>query len=124
MHHAGRKPLGRVVAFALLVALLGVATMALTRCTMTGDNITGVGLDRSAPTTCIKQCNDTYALLFKNEEKRHQAAKDYCQSLPATEQGPCNVAEDAVHIANKDALTAGKIACQDGCHRSGTGSAG
>ncbi|HEY3216411.1 MAG TPA: hypothetical protein VGK93_07955 [Candidatus Eisenbacteria bacterium] len=124
MHHAGRKPLGRVVSLALLVALLGVASMALTRCTLTGDNLTGVGLNRSAPTTCIKKCNDDFDKLFKEEQKRHIAAKDYCQTLPANQQGPCNVDEDALHIANKDALTAAKIDCQNGCHHSGTGSAG
>jgi hypothetical protein len=119
MHLAFRK---RFIVGAL--AVLVVAIAALAGCTMVGDHLTGVQVSGIGPTTCVKQCNDAYALLFKEEQKRHIAAKEACQQLPPTEAGACNVAEDAVHQANKAALTQGKLDCQNNCHRQGSGSAG
>ena len=34
-----------------------------------GDKVTGVDINSSGPTTCIKQCNDQYKLLFDQEQK-------------------------------------------------------
>ena len=106
------------------VLVLAVAAAAFAGCTMVGDNITGVDGSRGQPTTCVKQCNDSYALLFNQEQKRHQAAVEACQALEPSARGACLVAEDAVHQSNKNALTQGKIDCQNNCHRQGSGSAG
>jgi len=118
MHLARHKT---IIACALAVALFGLA--ALVGCTMVGNNLTGVGLDRNAPTTCVKQCNDSYKLLYQEEQKRHLAAVEACQALPQPAKGTCLAAEDAVHQANKAALSQGKIDCQNNCHRQGTGTA-
>lgn len=124
MQHARPNRLRRAVAYAALAAVLGVAAITLTQCTMVGDSLNGVQLERGRPTTCLKQCNDLYAVLYKLEQKRHDAANDLCNGLPQAEKGPCLVAEDANHQANKAALTAAKIDCQNNCHRQGTGTAG
>ena len=117
MHRANHK---RVATLAVIA--IGVA--ALAGCTMVGDNVTGVDLNRGGPTTCVKQCNDAYQLLYKQEQKRHQEAHEVCQALPVAQQQACQAAESATHEANKDGLTEGKIDCQNNCHRQGTGSAG
>lgn len=104
--------------------LLAVAVAAFAGCTMVGDNLTGIDVERGGPTTCVKQCNDSYALLFEAEQKRHQAAVEGCQALSQPARGECLVAEDATHQANKNALTTGKVDCQNNCHRQGSGSAG
>lgn len=124
MQHARPNRLRRAVAFAALAALLGAVSLTLSQCTMVGDNLTGVDLQRAGPTSCTKQCNDTYAGLYKMEQKRHLAAIEVCQSLAQPAKGECLVAEDALAAANRDALGAGKIACQNDCHRQGAGSAG
>jgi hypothetical protein len=92
---------------------------------MVGDSLNGVQLERGRPTTCVKQCNDLFALLFKLEQKRHDAANDICQnSVPQADKAACLAAEDANHQANKAALTQAKTDCQNNCHRQGSGSAG
>lgn len=106
------------------VLVLAAAAAAFAGCTMVGDNATGVQLDRGQPTTCIKQCNDSFALLYDQEQKRHQAANEGCQALSQPAKGDCLVAETATHEANKAALSQGKIDCQNNCHRQGSGSAG
>ncbi len=125
MQHARPNRLRRAVAFATLAALLGLVSLTVSQCTMVGDSLTGVGLTRSAPTTCIKACNDYYDLLYKLEQKRHDAENDLCNALPpGPEKNDCLTAESARHSAAKDQLAIDKKACQDGCHRQGTGSAG
>jgi hypothetical protein len=125
MQHASRKSSRLVVSFVALAALLGAMTMVLAQCTMVGDNVTGVGLDRVGPTTCIKQCNDDFAALYKAEQKRHIAAQESCQMIDNNQdRQACQQAESATHEANKIQLSADKTACQNGCYHEGTGSAG
>ena len=127
MNRAGRKPFGRVVAVGLLLALLGVVSTALTRCTMVGDGLTGVKLNRILATTCGKQCADEKNVALNNEKKLFEANKEYCkQTYPPGDPGrqPCLAAEDARHLAAVADIQQGYEDCQNGCHRQGTGSAG
>lgn len=119
MHLARRT---RFVVGSLAIVVIGLA--ALAGCTMVGDHLTGVQLNGAGPTTCVKQCNDAYKLLYQEEQKRHIAAVDACQSLSGAEKSACLDAETAVHEANKASLSQGKIDCQNNCHRQGSGSAG
>ena len=119
MHLALRK---RFVVGTL--AVLAVAIAALAGCTMVGDHTTGVQLNGAGPTTCVKQCNDAYKLLYQQEQKRHDAANNVCQGLVDPARTQCLEAEAATHNANKDAITQGKVDCQNNCHRQGSGSAG
>ena len=106
------------------LAALAVSLGALAGCTMVGDSLTGVQLEKNGPTTCIKQCNDDYKLLFEEERKRHLAALEQCQALSGDDKTVCLQTESATHAANKDAFAQGKIDCQNNCHRQGSGSGG
>jgi hypothetical protein len=119
MHHAQRN---RLIVGLLATLVVGLGVLA--GCTMVGDHLTGVQLNGAGPTTCVKQCNDAYKLLYDSEQKRHDAAVEGCQALSQPAKGSCLVAEDAVHQANKATLAQGKIDCQNNCHRQGAGSAG
>jgi len=121
MQHARPNRLRRAIAYAALAALLGVISLTLSQCTMVGDSLTGVQLERSGPTTCIKQCNDLYKTLFAAEQKRHLAAIEACQALSGEAKNACLEAESATHSANQDALGQAKIDCQNNCHRQGAG---
>ena len=50
----------RAAAFAVLAALLTVTVLALSQCTMVGDNLTGVGLEKSLRASCVNDCNRAY----------------------------------------------------------------
>jgi hypothetical protein len=125
MQHASPNRLRRVVVFAALAALLGVVSLTLSHCTMVGDNLTGVGASAAAPTTCVKQCNDYYAMQYKIEQKRYQANNDACHAIEDNQaKTDCLAAELARHSAAMSALGAAKTQCQDSCHHQGVGSAG
>lgn len=106
-----------------IVAAL-VAVLAIAGCTMIGDSLTGVRVDGSGPTSCVKQCNDLYKTLYSEEQKLHDTNVEYCQTLSQPDKGNCLAAETARHEAAKASLSAGKIECQNNCHRQGSGSAG
>jgi hypothetical protein len=105
MQHARPNRLRRAVAYAALAALLGVVTLVLSQCTMVGDNVTGVGIERSDRATCVQNCKDTRDLCLK------QVIHD-CAGDPV-----CN---DAGIAACQNAFNA----CKDSCHKQGAGSAG
>jgi hypothetical protein len=115
-----RSNVRRVAVFAAMVTLLGAASVMLSQCTMVGDNVTGVDLSKGRPTTCVKQCNDFYKMLFDQEAKLHQTNVEAC----GQDNGACKQAEDARHTARMAELGQAKIDCQNGCHTQGTGSAG
>ena len=106
------------------VAIFALGLVALVGCTSVSDSLTGVGLDKAGPTSCVKQCNDFYVGEYDREQKLHDTNVENCQSLPQPQKGDCLVAEDARHTAAKVALGNAKIECQNNCHRQGTGSAG
>jgi hypothetical protein len=136
MQHARPNRLRRAVIYAALATLLGVVSLTLSQCTMVGDNLTGVDLNRGRPVTCLKQCNDFWALVYDQEQKYHDQAKLLCDAvncalLPQPDQAACidarqacQQAESDRHAAQQDANTQGKIDCQNSCHDQGTGSAG
>jgi exonuclease I len=125
MMNAPRSRTRRAVVFAALATLLGVVSLTLSQCTMVGDNLTGVDLNRAAATTCVKQCNDLYKTLYDQEQKLYDTNKAICQGLPQPNKDACLAAELARHQAAMNQLGIDKIACQQGCtHTQGTGSAG
>lgn len=125
MKNARPNRIRRAVVYAALATLLGVVSLTLSQCTMVGDNLTGVDVSRGAPTTCVKQCNDLYKMLYDQEQKLYATNKAYCQTLPQPDKDACLAAELARHQAKMDQLGADKIACQQSCtHTQGTGSAG
>lgn len=108
----------------ILATVAVVALLAVTGCTMVGDRLLGVGPSDSGPTTCVKECNDTYKELYQQEQALHAANVEACQVLPQADKGPCLDAEGARHGAAMDALGDAKIECQNSCHSQGSGAAG
>jgi hypothetical protein len=136
MQHARPNRLRRAMIYAALAVMLGAVSLTLSQCTMVGDSLTGVDLSKGRPTTCIKQCNDLYKLIYDQEQKRHAEEKALCDvakcaELPPAEQQACidakqacQAAESARHEAAKAKITQDKVDCQNNCHTQGTGSAG
>jgi len=124
MQHARPLGLRRAALYAVLTVLLGVVALSLAQCVNMGDRITGVGLNKVNPTTCIKQCNDDYKLLFDQEQKLHSTNVENCQALPQPDRANCLAAEDARHTARMAELGQAKIDCQNNCHKQGAGTGG
>jgi hypothetical protein len=140
MQHARPNRLRRAVIYAALATMLGVVSLTLSQCTMVGDNLTGVDLSKGRPTTCIKQCNDFYKLVYDQEQKYHDQAsllctmnRDACLSSATTPEQQqacqaqfvtCRDNEDARHQAATAYNGQAKIDCQNNCHSQGTGSGG
>ncbi|MGH7731919.1 MAG: hypothetical protein ACRENJ_11790 [Candidatus Eiseniibacteriota bacterium] len=124
MQHAQHDRLRRAAARVGLLTVLGIVSLTVTQCRIVGDNVTGVRLFRGQPTTCIKDCNDQYKLLFDQEQKLHQTNVENCQALPQPDRAACLAAEDARHQARKAELSQAKIDCQNNCHHQGAGTAG
>lgn len=120
MHLARLKGIATLCA----LAVAGAAIVALVGCTTVGQSVTGVSVTGAGPTTCVKACNDYYALQYKEEQKTHLANVETCQALAQPEKNDCLNAESIRHAAAKDALGIAKVECQNDCHRQGTGSAG
>jgi hypothetical protein len=140
MQHARPNRLRRAVIYAALATMLGAVSLTLSQCTMVGDNLTGVDLNKGGPTTCIKQCNDFYKLVYDQEQKFHDQAmllcanqRDACMSSAGTpeEQQACQVQyaacrdqEEARHTEATANNGQAKTDCQNNCHSQGTGSGG
>jgi hypothetical protein len=124
MQHARPNRLRRAVAFAVLAAVLGLVSLTLSQCTMLGDNLTGVNLQRGGPTSCIQQCLDTFHAARQLCLKNHATAKEQCKQLPEPEQSDCLAEAEAEKDACIDEAEAEKDRCQADCHRQGAGSAG
>ena len=114
--------LARRIRRALTIAIPGL--LVIVGCTMIGDQITGIRAQKTDLNSCVKDCNDSYKLLYAEEQKRHLAAVEACQALEQPGKAACLETETAMHESNKEALSQGKIDCQNNCHRQGSGSGG
>jgi hypothetical protein len=118
MQHARLNRLRRAVSYIVLAAALGVVSFTLTQCTLVDS--TGVGLDRNAPTTCIKACNDAAQAAREQCKRDHETARELCAGDP-----DCLLQADAARDECNAAANAAKEECQDNCaHHQGSGSAG
>ena len=125
MQHAQHNHrLRRAAAYVALVVALGIVSLTVTQCRIVGDNATGVRLFRGQPTTCIKDCNDAYKILFDEEQKLHQTNVENCQTLVDPARTECLEAEEARHTARMLELGQAKVDCQNNCHHQGAGTAG
>ena len=124
MKSARPSMIRRAALYAGLATLLGVVSLTLSQCTMVGDNLTGVDVNRGRPTTCIKQCNDLYKILYDQEQKLYDTNKSYCLTLTQPDKDACLAAELARHQAKMNQLGIDKVNCPSTCHSQGTGSAG
>ena len=124
MQHAQHDRLRRAAIRVALLMALGIISLTVTQCRIVGDKATGVRLFKGQPTTCIKQCNDEYKILFDEEQKLHDTNNENCQLLPQPDKDACLAAEIARHEARKAELGQAKIDCQNNCHHQGAGTAG
>ena len=123
MLHARHLRLRRAATYIGLLMALGIASLTLSQCRAVSDRVSGVGLFRGQPTTCIKQCNDQYKLLYDQEQKLHSTNNANCQALPQPDKDACLAAEIARHSARMAELGQAKIDCQNNCHHQGAGGA-
>ena len=122
MQHAQHNHrLRRAAASVALLVALGIVSLTVTQCRIVGDKTTGVQLFRGQPTTCIKQCNDTYKIRYDQEQKLHATNVENCQALPQPGRGACLASEDARHTARMAELGQAKIDCRNNCHHQGGG---
>jgi hypothetical protein len=119
MSQLGSSRLRRVVVYVALATLLGAVSLTLSQCTLVGDSLTGVGLNKGNATNCIAQCSNLYATLSQEEQKLHLMNLDLCGGNLA-----CIEAENARHLAADAALKNGKEECKANCHVQGGGTAG
>ena len=124
MQHARHRRLRRAAVYVALAMMLGVVSLTLTQCQLVGDKVNGVRLFKGQPTTCIKQCNDAFKILYDQEQKLHDTNVENCQALSQPDKDTCLAAENARHEARKAELSQAKIDCQNNCHHQGAGAAG
>ena len=117
-----RSVRNKALGCALLAAALGA--VALSGCTMVSDGLTGVKTRPSDATSCVKDCNDLYKTLYEEEQKLHLTNVESCQALSQPDKDDCLSAESARHGAAMETLSDGKAACQNDCHRQGSGVGG
>ena len=124
VQHARPTPIAPRIPTGPLAATVGLALLLLAGCTLVGDSLTGVGLNKGQPTTCIKQCNDLYKLLYADEHKLHLTNVEQCLGLSQPDKDACLGAEATRHSAEMSRLGRAKTDCQNSCHRQGAGSTG
>jgi hypothetical protein len=107
---------------AVSIALLGLVGAA--GCTMVGDSLTGVSLDKKKETNCISSCNDVAKAAKEVEQQTHNENISECQALPADQQSACMDEEAARHVDAVQGIQESKKDCQNGCHKQGGGHAG
>jgi hypothetical protein len=107
---------------AVSIALLGLVGAA--GCTMVGDNLTGVSLEKRKIESCIGNCNDVAQAAKELEQKIHNENISECQALPEDQQNACMDAESARHVDAVQGIQEIKKDCQNNCHKQGRGNAG
>ena len=95
----------RAVAYLTLAILLGVVALVLSQCTMVGDSLTGLSLEKNARSNCVTECNQIYEAAWA------QAKKD-CAG------------DEACLEAAHEVVLAQKRDCLNHCHKQGAGGGG
>jgi len=105
--HARATRFRRAALYVAIAALLGLVTLVLSQCTMVGDNVTGVGLDRAARAICKQACQDEHqACLLKAEQR-------------------CGGTGNECYAAAEAVCDAALVECSKNCnHKQGSGVAG
>ena len=118
-HH--RSPLHRFIARAGLLAVLVLAVVALSRCQLVSDRLTGVSLTsaRSVAGACIVECQKVANEAIRAESVLHVASMRACGNDPACRAAEARRHRDAVH-----GIQERRRECTAGCHHQGGGSGG
>ena len=138
MQHARPNRLRRALVYAALATLFGVISLTLSQCTMVGDKVTGVGLNRNFGQNCNKRCEDLTVLAYDQEARYHSETIRLCNidhdcttktgqdSLDCeSAKAQCLADEDVRHAQALQDLSHFQKDCKKACnHALGTGSSG
>ena len=105
-----------VLVYAVLVTLLGIASLTLTQCTQVSDTVTGVGLSHGRRHSCIGECQRSLVHLTTLERRRHHVNLRLCN-----DDSKCEAAENARYRAALESLYQAYRECRAHCHRQGGG---
>ena len=78
MHLASHRVLRRASIFGALLALLGLAAVSLTQCTMVNDNVTGMSFSTAKADKCLKDCKKDFDRATHDEFKLNQRNRREC----------------------------------------------
>ena len=116
MHLASHRVLRRASIFGALLALLGLASMSLTQCTMVNDNVTGVSFAAAQANKCLKDCRKDYDSATRAEFKLNQRNRKACDG-----EAVCLAIEAQRHREALIVLEQSYAACRAECHHQGGG---
>ena len=105
-----------------LVAVMALATTALSQCRMVPSSITGVEVSQrglSASAECVMGCNEDFRAARVAETERHHDALVACGA-----DDECKRAEQTRHQLNLAALVDAMQDCKNRCYNEGSGSGG
>lgn len=107
---------------ALAVSVLALA--GLTGCTLVGDSLTGVSVNKEARGTCVTDCAIVAKAAIDAETTLHEDNVAACQGLPAEQITTCMADEGARHAAAMQSIMDTRLQCMNSCHSQGQGIAG
>jgi hypothetical protein len=118
MQVASRSVVRRVSLYGVLLLILGFATVSLTQCTMTDDNVTGISLAdaKSKPDKCLKECGKAYDKATKEEFRINHKNRKKCDGDPV-----CLALEQERHRDALAEIEADYTNCRGECHHQGGG---
>jgi len=91
---------------------------------MVGENVTGVSVTAADRGTCLSECAQDFADRVAAEAKRHAEEIQRCTTLSDTERTGCLDAENELFQQNMKTFNQDLLACKNGCHTQGAGTAG
>ena len=117
MQSGNRPPL---LARAMLLLALLVASLVLTHCRQIGDSMNGLNADLfKRKDECLAKCQSDFQARNQAEDRLHQQNLTACGGNTA-----CINAENARHEAAEQASKKQRDDCMNGCHQQGGGSSG
>jgi len=116
MHLASHRVLRRASIFGALVALLGLAALSLTQCTMVNDNVTGMSFSVAKADRCLKDCKKEFDRATHDEFKVNQRNRRECGGEPV-----CLALEAQRHRDALIVIEQAYAACRAECHHQGGG---
>jgi len=117
MHLASHRVLRRASIYGALLALLGLASLSLTQCTMIDDNLTGVSLSTAKADKCLKDCKKDFDRATHDEFKLNQKNRKACGNDVV-----CLAIETQRHREALEQLERDYATCRETCHHQGGGS--
>ena len=116
MHLASHRVLRRASILGALLALIGLAAVSLTQCTMVNDNVTGMSFSTAKADKCLKDCKKDFDRATHDEFKLNQRNRRNCNGEPV-----CLALEAQRHREALIVIEKNYAACRAECHHQGGG---